>query len=279
VEGAATGGASRRGETPPPETKKLQQLAVPVSSAHVSRVRAALSQERESHDRTRIVLGQQDFLLNAGLKVLLRSYPLFEILREDLDVPALELAVGRHSPDVAVLPVDADYDTATRLAACLSGVGLIILAHDPPFDLGASYLAQGASCVATNVTAPNLKAAIEASRHDVPIFISASGAAVTRAVHDISVLTRREQQVLTGVLARRSYAQIALELHISVETVRKHTANIRTKLGVGSLYDLICRPVSDRDWWWAGQEKPGTTVHPNARNFLPPGIDAERYPK
>lgn len=201
--------------------------------------------QRDSRDRTTIVLGRQDFLLNTGLKVLLHSHPLYEVLAEDLDLPGLEAVAEHHSPDVAVLPVDADYDAVTHFAARLPSVGIIILAHDPPYDLGASYLVQGATCVANNVSARSLTAAIESSRRGVPIFMSAAGPAVTRANHDTSALTRRQQQVLTGVLMRRSYAQIALELDITVETVRKHTANIRTKLGADSLYDLICRPVND----------------------------------
>jgi DNA-binding CsgD family transcriptional regulator len=101
------------------------------------------------------------------------------------------------------------------------------------------YLAQGTTCVAHNVSAANLLHAIDSSNRGTPLFIPASGAVVTRASHDTSTLTPRELEVLKRVTLRRQYAQIALELNIKVETVRKHTASIRAKLGADSLYDLI----------------------------------------
>lgn len=55
----------------------------------------------------------------------------------------------------------------------------------------------------------------------------------------LSVLTRRERQVLRLLGARWSYARIALELGISVETVRTHSARGRRKLGVKSRQELI----------------------------------------
>jgi len=53
------------------------------------------------------------------------------------------------------------------------------------------------------------------------------------------LLTEREVEILKHLNQPTPYAMIALALEISVETVRKHSANIRQKLKVQSRRDLI----------------------------------------
>ena len=50
---------------------------------------------------------------------------------------------------------------------------------------------------------------------------------------------RREADVLAGLQQRRSNAQIAAELHVSIETVRTHARHIYRKLGVCSRRELL----------------------------------------
>jgi DNA-binding CsgD family transcriptional regulator len=53
------------------------------------------------------------------------------------------------------------------------------------------------------------------------------------------LLTRREAEVLAKLHQRRTNAQIAADLHISVETVRTHARHIYRKLGVSSRRELL----------------------------------------
>jgi FixJ family two-component response regulator len=55
----------------------------------------------------------------------------------------------------------------------------------------------------------------------------------------LATLSDREREVLQQVLRGRQNREIALALSISVKTVEFHRANIREKLGVGSLQELF----------------------------------------
>jgi two-component system nitrate/nitrite response regulator NarL len=54
-----------------------------------------------------------------------------------------------------------------------------------------------------------------------------------------SVLTRREQQILTCLVRGASAKEVARELCISEGTVRKHRENLRTKLGLRNTAAMV----------------------------------------
>lgn len=55
---------------------------------------------------------------------------------------------------------------------------------------------------------------------------------------DVPLLTNKEKHILKKLLAAKSYAQIADELHISVNTVKTHIKNIYAKYEVKSKLEL-----------------------------------------
>jgi FixJ family two-component response regulator len=55
----------------------------------------------------------------------------------------------------------------------------------------------------------------------------------------LSALTRREREVMEGVVAGKSNKVIAEELGISVRTVETHRASVMVKTGAASLPDLV----------------------------------------
>jgi len=57
--------------------------------------------------------------------------------------------------------------------------------------------------------------------------------------HRLASLTRREREVLDGVVAGRLNKQIALHLGTAEKTVKVHRAHMMQKMGVGSLADLV----------------------------------------
>jgi two-component system response regulator FixJ len=60
------------------------------------------------------------------------------------------------------------------------------------------------------------------------------------AIHDkLAVLSNRERQVLEGVVAGHPNKTIAFDLGISPRTVEIYRANVMTKMGAGSLSDLV----------------------------------------
>ncbi|GAB2176977.1 response regulator FixJ [Dongia sp. agr-C8] len=55
----------------------------------------------------------------------------------------------------------------------------------------------------------------------------------------VNVLSVRERQVLDGLIAGRANKTIAYDLEISPRTVEIHRANVMTKMGAGSLSELV----------------------------------------
>ncbi len=62
--------------------------------------------------------------------------------------------------------------------------------------------------------------------------------------------------MLAGLQQRRSNAQIAAELHVSIETVRTHARHIYRKLGVSSRRELLAPATLG-----AADREPGPARH------------------
>ena len=62
---------------------------------------------------------------------------------------------------------------------------------------------------------------------------------LSHAGRRLATLTRREREVLHGVVAGKLNKQIALQLGTAEKTVKVHRAHMMQKMGVGSLADLV----------------------------------------
>lgn len=114
-------------------------------------------------------------------------------------------------------------------------------------DLGEVLLALGdsergnAELVAARKTLTDLDAACEARRADAAL----SGA--SPRTNDHGTLSERELDVLRLAADGLSNAEIAKALNVSVHTVHRHMANIRTKLGGESKAAVVARAM--REGW------------------------------
>jgi DNA-binding CsgD family transcriptional regulator len=139
------------------------------------------------------------------------------LLASDLDDVALERIMGRQAPRVVVVAESVDFALLARLRARPLAPGLVVLADEPaPLYRMALFEALGAICLERDVSAADLLAA------------------VLLAGQRTGVLTPREVEVHMEMSQRRTDAEIAWRLGISVATVRTHTRAIRRKLGVKS---------------------------------------------
>jgi two-component system response regulator FixJ len=62
---------------------------------------------------------------------------------------------------------------------------------------------------------------------------------VAATLEKLEALSRRERQVLDGLVAGKSNKVIAIELDISPRTVEVYRANVMTKMQVSSLSELV----------------------------------------
>lgn len=185
-----------------------------------------------------IAVGQFDDLVARGLRGLIEDDPQLELVAEDVAAAQLTMVLRARRPQVAILDSSrlrspADVRTLTSRHG---GTHLLLLAERPSSIECAQLLAFGAAaCLARSTQARDVLNAIHLASRGMQLTPRDSYGASRGS----ALLTAREADVLAGLQQRRSNAQIAADLHISIETVRTHARHIYRKLGVSSRVELL----------------------------------------
>ncbi len=186
-----------------------------------------------------VAIGRFPDLLARGLRSLIHDDPSLELVADRASGSQLDPVLRRHSPRVAILdagslrsPVEVR-ELSTRHPA----THLLLLAERISSVEASQLLAFGAAgCLEQGTQERDVINAIHlASRGLQLIPRNASDGASSRS----GLLTARESDVLAELQRRRSNAQIAADLSISIETVRTHARHIYRKLGVSSRRELM----------------------------------------
>lgn len=185
-----------------------------------------------------VAVGRFDDLLARGLRGLIEDDPSLALVAADIAPAQLAPVLRAHRPHVAILDTGSLYSPVEvrELTARHRRTHLLLLSDRPSSVECAQLLAFGAAaCLAKATQVRDVLNAIHlASRGLQLIPRDADGNASSSGL-----LTPRETDVLAQLQRRRSNAQIAAELHISIETVRTHARHIYRKLGVGSRRELL----------------------------------------
>lgn len=201
-----------------------------------------------SADPIRVLLVDDDDLMRAGLRAVLRSDPTVEVVGEAANGRAAVTAARARRPDVVLMDVrmpDLDGIAATREVVAVSPeVRVVILTTFEQDDYIFGALSAGASGFLLKRTSPeDLLAAI----HTVAAGDSLLSPSVTRIVVDrmarqpaprvvsgnpLADLTPREREVLGLVARGLSNGEIGAELVIEESTVKTHVKRILMKLGL-----------------------------------------------
>jgi DNA-binding NarL/FixJ family response regulator len=197
--------------------------------------------------RIRIGLVDDHHLIREGLELILGTAPDFEVVgqaatrEEALELVArtqpqillLDLAFpdgdgisllrdlkGRH-PDLRVVVVTMDHGAETVRQALIAGASAYVVkgAHGRELLEAIRAVARGERYLHSSITSSVVEDAI---------FLSRSG-------HHLTV---REREILSHLAGGRAPTQIAQLLGISVHTVRRHIANLSTKLGLSGRVEL-----------------------------------------
>ena len=185
-----------------------------------------------------VAVGRFDDLIARGLRGLIDDDGQLELVAQDVAAAQLPTMLRGRRPDVAI--VDASSLRSPAEVRTLStrhpSTHLLLLADRPSSIESAQLLAFGAAaCLAKSTQARDVLNAIHLASRGLQL-TPRDGHALTRGS---GLLTPREVDVLSGLQRRRSNAQIAAELHVSVETVRTHARHIYRKLGVSSRRELL----------------------------------------
>ncbi len=197
----------------------------------------------------RLVIADSQPLLCEGLSACLREEPGIFVAAAVSDVGGALRSLERDGPDVVV--VDATIASAEggvflrRLRLSDPAPAVVLLAGEQDRRQAVDALRNGATGFVLKV-AP-LRELVEAVRSvargqmwiSPPLLATllselrepAHGDAGSKRVHQ---LTEREREVLALMVEGCGHAAIAQRLNLAVNTVRTHTRNIQTKLGVHS---------------------------------------------
>ncbi len=193
-----------------------------------------------------VALGRFDDLLARGLRGVVEDDPGFALVAADVEPAQLGPMLRSLRPQVAILDTTSLYSPVEvrELTARHPRTLLLLLAEQPSGVECAQLLAFGAAaCLAKATQVRDVHNAIHlASRGLQLIPRDPAGGAFGSGL-----LTTRETDVLAQLQRRHSNAQIAAELHISIETVRTHARHIYRKLGVASRRELLAAPLGAPD--------------------------------
>ncbi len=185
-----------------------------------------------------VAVGRFDDLIARGLRALIDEDEQLELVAEDVATARLPTLLRGRRPNVAIVDAASLRSPAEvrTLSTRHSATHLLLLADRPSSVESAQLLAFGAAaCLAKSTQSRDVLNAIHLASRGLQL--------TPRDAHELTrgsgLLTAREVDVLSGLQRRRSNAQIAAELHVSVETVRTHARHIYRKLGVASRRELL----------------------------------------
>jgi DNA-binding NarL/FixJ family response regulator len=191
-----------------------------------------------------VALGAFDDLIARGLLGLLEDEPSLELVARDLEEHRLASVLSRLRPAVAVLDeCRLESPRSVRLLArAHPHTRLVLLAERLSSAEYGQLLAFGAAaCISRTTQRRDVVGAIHLAARGMqlaPFELAAGGPRWEE-------LTAREAEILTLLQRGRANAQIASDLHVSVETVRTHVRSVYRKLGVHSRAELRLPAAAD----------------------------------
>jgi DNA-binding NarL/FixJ family response regulator len=203
------------------------------------------SAHRESNaGRITAITGVIEPLADAGLIAALRAEQGIAVLATRLSASALEQAVVRERPNVAIVGENLQHSLLSRLRSTHPSVGLVVIALEPSWVLGTHLLSIGTTCIDRATPLADLIHAIRLAACGEPRLVSANGQALApQHLPDGRLFRRREIQVLELLCRDQSNKEIAASLNVGVETARKYVSEGLAKLGVKNRKDLIHKVI------------------------------------
>ena len=202
----------------------------------------------------RVLLADDDPLVRAGLKMMLRGAGDIEVVGEVEDGAAVAAAVRRHTPDVVLMDIRMpvmDGITATRtLTSRDTAAQVIVLTTFDADRLVMAAVRAGAAGYLLKHTEPEqIVAAVRRAARGEPALSPAaaraliehaasSGTRAEDAARRLALLSGREREIAAAVAEGLSNAEIGARLHLSAGTVKAHLSSALAKLGMDNRIQL-----------------------------------------
>jgi DNA-binding NarL/FixJ family response regulator len=189
-----------------------------------------------------VAIARFEDIVARGLRALIAEDASLELVVADVPHEGWARTLRSHKPQVAIINFGSLVvaSEVRELHQAFPATKLVVLANRPTPAESRQMLAFGATaCLAKSTQARDVLHAIHlASRglHVMPPATINFG-----VLGGPELLTPREADVLELLQSGRSNAEIANDLHVSVETVRTHARRVYRKLGVRTRRELRSR--------------------------------------
>jgi DNA-binding NarL/FixJ family response regulator len=208
----------------------------------------------------RILVADDHEMVRRGLRSLLEAHPGW--------VVCAECANGREAvqrstevvPDVAVLDVTMPelngIEAARRIRRERPSVATVIFSvHDTEQMVREVLLAGVCGYVAKSTSPRDVISAVDAAHRRLPVFLASSFDCVLRRLAgvasalpegELSVLSRREREIVQLLAEGQSNKEVSTALGIGLKTVEAHRAKIMRKIRVESAAGLVRYAIRNR---------------------------------
>ena len=196
--------------------------------------------------RARVVIIDDHAVVRAGLRYVFETLSAVQVCAEVATAAEALEAVRTHHPDLVILDLALGNASGRALIPplrqCQPPPRVLVMSMHDECVWGRLVLAAGADgFVAKGATPEVFLAAVDAvlsgSRWiEGRAVAAASGTPPTPTAADLSA---RERQILEGIASGLSAKDIAAHLGVMPATIDSHKRNIRTKLGIDSMAELI----------------------------------------
>jgi DNA-binding NarL/FixJ family response regulator len=192
----------------------------------------------------RLFIVDDHALVRDGLRARLAALGWVQVVGEAASAVEARGAIGAHAPDVVLMDIGMKdtngLDFAAELLAARPDLRVLMLSmYDNPEYVQRALQAGARGYVLKDAPAEELVAALEAVAAGGTFLSPAVSSRLFRNQQPRPLLTPRESEILTALGRGASSKQIAAELGLSVRTVEAHRQNIRRRLELDSLAELI----------------------------------------
>jgi DNA-binding NarL/FixJ family response regulator len=191
--------------------------------------------------RITVATAQFEDLVSHGLRSLIATDSHLELVAADVPVERFAATLARSAPQVAILNFGSLRSPIQVHELHLEhpDTRILVLANRPSPAECNQMLAFGATaCLSKETQARDILNAIHLASRGLHVLPRTAAEFGMSEMPGPDLLTPREADVLELLQEGRSNGEIAVALHVGVETVRTHARNIYRKLGVRTRRDL-----------------------------------------
>jgi DNA-binding NarL/FixJ family response regulator len=203
-------------------------------------------------ETVRVYLVDDHTLVRAGLERVLQASPRITVVGQAGDLDGALAEIGPLAPDVVTVDIALGRRSGLDLLTSMRAQGLnarsiVVTMHDTPTYAERALRAGALGFIGKDAPVDALHAAVlKVARGELAVpetlaqaVIARSGGLATEELNPLALLTDREVEVLRLLGLGKTTRDIADTLGISAKTVETHRVNIKNKLGIDGLGELI----------------------------------------